>query len=438
MAAVNETTQRKEPAFELWMLAHFALGMAQITLFPIIIIRYVTDVTANPANAGIIMAIVGLAALIAPVIGRVADQYMAHRLILFLGVLAMGIGFVGFAVPTNGATLLYALSSLIFGLGLATVTTLGPAIIVGSPFSKSLIAKRLTAYNILFPAGQLVGGVIMVIIAGLSYPNQSWVAFGVLAFLAVIVWFSAGKATSRIVKRESVQPQPIKEGQQPPKRAKIFTANFGILLLMLVVGGIGFTTIVGQVANVMNFTFGMAERTTSAVLAIVGIANMGLYVVAGRWLLRSGGLATFRGAYFLHVSGLIGLTIASFFVPISIIIPAFFLFIFYLGEPFGRIPQPVLAVRYSPMEASTANGWVVGAISGAAFLAGIISGYLAQSIGFNAVLYMATGVFILALLIQLFGVWPVERRLQAEEKAKAAAVIQETSAVEPKKPAGVR
>jgi hypothetical protein len=67
-------------------------------------------------------------------------------------------------------------------------------VIVGSNFSRALLAKRLTAYNILFPAGQLVGGVIMVIIAGLTYPQQSWVAFAVLIVLAAIVWLSSAKA----------------------------------------------------------------------------------------------------------------------------------------------------------------------------------------------------------------------------------------------------
>jgi predicted MFS family arabinose efflux permease len=435
METVNQTT--KEPSFELWMIAHFALGMAQITFFPVIIIRYVTDVTGNAANAGILIAIVGLAALIAPVIGRLADQLMAHRLLLSLGVLAQGIGFVGFAL-TGMPVLIYALAALVFGVGIATVTTLGPAVIVGSNFSIKLLTKRLTAYNILFPAGQLVGGVILVFITAFSYSQQSWVAFGVLTLLAVIVWFSSAKATSRIVKRAVVPVEGVQTSPKPTKRGKIFTPTFMVLLLMLVVGGLGFTAMVGQVANIMNFTFGMAEQTTSAVLAIVGVANMGLYVVAGKWMARSGGLATFRGAYFLHVSALILLTITSFFAPVAIIIPAIFLFIFYLGEPFGRIPQPVLGVRYSSMEASTANGWIVGAISGSAFLAGLISGFLAQSISFNAVLYFATGVFLLALLIQLIGVWPVERRLQAQEKAAQGAGQKLSQPIEPKKPAGVR
>jgi MFS family permease len=255
-----------------------------------------------------------------------------------------------------------------------------------------------------------------------------------LTLLALIVWFSSGKAGNRVVKRAVTQPERTQETQQAAKRPKIFTASFSVLLIMLVVGGLGFTTIVGQVANVMNFSFGMGERTTSTVLSIVGLVNMGMYVVAGRWLLRSGGLATFRGAYFMHVGGLIGLTIASFFVPVALFIPALFLFIFYLGEPFGRIPQPVLGVRYSTMEATTANGWIVGAISSSAFLAGIISGFLAQAISFNAVLYFATGMFILALLIQLFGVWPVERRIQAEEKEAARASSINQPHVQPKKP----
>ncbi len=46
MASVSQTA-KKEPMFELWMLAHFSLGADQITFFPVIVVRYVTDVTGN-------------------------------------------------------------------------------------------------------------------------------------------------------------------------------------------------------------------------------------------------------------------------------------------------------------------------------------------------------------------------------------------------------
>ncbi|NIP84873.1 MAG: hypothetical protein GTO03_04680, partial [Planctomycetales bacterium] len=62
---------------------------------------YVTGVTGNAADAGIVMAIISLAAVLAPVLGGFADRYRAHRLVLSLGVLGLALGFVAYALSAE-------------------------------------------------------------------------------------------------------------------------------------------------------------------------------------------------------------------------------------------------------------------------------------------------------------------------------------------------
>ena len=47
---------------------------------------YVTQATGSASAAGVVMAIISLAAVLGPVLGGLADKYRAHRLVLSLGV----------------------------------------------------------------------------------------------------------------------------------------------------------------------------------------------------------------------------------------------------------------------------------------------------------------------------------------------------------------
>ena len=88
-------------AFEWWMVSFIAAGAGWAAFISLLIPPYVTESTGNAADAGIVMAIISLAAVLAPVLGGFADKYRAHRLVLSLGVLGMALGFLMYSISAE-------------------------------------------------------------------------------------------------------------------------------------------------------------------------------------------------------------------------------------------------------------------------------------------------------------------------------------------------
>jgi predicted MFS family arabinose efflux permease len=60
---------------------------------------------------------------------------------------------------------------------------------------------------------------------------------------------------------------------------------------------------------------------------------------------------------------------------------------------------------------------VIAASAAGSFLGALIGGYLASSIGFNAINWMAAIAVGLALLLMFVSLWPAERKKLAAESA---------------------
>jgi MFS family permease len=151
-----------------------------------------------------------------------------------------------------------------------------------------------------------------------------------------------------------------------------------------------------------------------------GLNNMGDFVVAGFWMGRKSALAVMTGSQLVHLTGLLGLTLLSVFAPSLGVLAGLFMLVFYSGEPFGRIPQPVLAERFSTLPTATAVGWYIAILAGSASIAGLLAGVLAQVIGYSAILWMAAAAFGIALLVNVLGMWPLERKKQQHEAQAAS------------------
>jgi hypothetical protein len=80
----------------------------------------------------------------------------------------------------------------------------------------------------------------------------------------------------------------------------------------------------------------------------------------------------------------------------------------------------VLAVRFSTLPTSTATGWYIAVLAGSASIGGLLAGVLAQTFGYSAILWMAAASFTTGLLVNVFGLWPAERKIRAEEAREGA------------------
>ena len=167
----------KGPAFEWWMISNLAVGAGFSAFVALLIPPFVTGATGNAADAGIVMAIISLAAVLGPVLGGLADKYRAHRLVVSLGVLGMALAFAMYGISAE-AKAIYALDAIFMGVSVAAVSAVAPVFIVGANLPKALEAKRLTTFNLIAPVGQVLGGALLgaAAAAGGSFVQGFWLA----------------------------------------------------------------------------------------------------------------------------------------------------------------------------------------------------------------------------------------------------------------------
>ena len=420
MTTTNDSNgqQAKGPAFEWWMVSFVAAGAGWAAFIALLIPPYITQVTGNAADAGIIMAIISLAAVLAPVLGGLADRYRAHRLVLSLGVLGLAIGFVAYAFSAE-SNAIYALDAILLGVSIAAVNAVGPVFVIGAGLSQALQAKRLTVLNLLQPVGQVLGGAIMAAAAILDFSTRFWLAAGVMLVCAVITWFASGAPAKRILLPEDKPDKHHQEQKQSFGLKQVLISSFGLYLFILVLSSVGNNGINAQIANILPNVYGMDQQTTSGLISLAGLLNIGLFIVAGGWLARSGGMTVFTAGNVIRLIGALGMAVVGMMAKSPILIAAAFMQILYQSNPFVRLTQPVVAIRFATIPAGEASGWVIAAAAAGSFLGSLIGGWLADAVGFNAINWMAAIAVGAAVLLLFVGLWPTERKKQSEEAAVA-------------------
>ena len=102
---------------------------------------------------------------------------------------------------------------------------------------------------------------------------------------------------------------------------------------------------------------------------------------------------------------------------LGILLAAAAMQILYQSNPFVRLTQPVVAMRFATIPAGQASGWVIAAAATGSFIGSLIGGFLADSVGFNAINWMGAIAVGAAVLLLFFGLWPAERKKIAAEAA---------------------
>jgi len=417
----NDTQSAQGPAFEWWMVSNIAFGAGFSAFVLLLIPPFVTETTGNAADAGIVMAIISLAAVLGPILGSFADKYRAHRLVLSLGVLGMAVGFLMYSISAE-AKALYALDAIMLGVSIASINAVGPVFIVGAGLSQALQAKRLTTFNLLAPVGQVIGGVMMAAAAGagLDFSARFLIAAGVMLLTFVITWFASAEPAKRIVLPEDKPEEHHAEQKKSFGLKQVLFSTFGLYLLILILSSTGNNGINAQIANILPNVYGIDQATTSSLISLAGLLNIAFFFVAGAWLGRSGAMPDFTAGNIMRLVGALGLAILGMVAKSPLLLVAASMQIFYQSNPFVRLTQPVLAIRFSNIPPGAASGWVIGAAATGSFLGSLIGGWLADAVGFNAINWMGAITVGAAVLLIFIGLWPAERRKRAEEEGAGA------------------
>ena len=409
--------KKKGSAFEWWMIAYFGLGAGFSAFVRLLIPPYITEATGSAAAAGIVMATMSLSAVVAPTLGGFADRYRAHRLVLNLGMFGIALAFAAYALSA-GNSLVTALDAILLGVSVAAINAIAPVFIVSAGLSQKLQAKRLTTLNVLAPLGQTVGGAILgwAATAGMTYDQRFWIAAVFMLGSALIVLFTTAKPAARI----QVAGAPAENGaeaQKSPGIKQVLFSTFGLYLLILIFSSVAFNGFNAQVANIFPKVFGFSEALTSSVISLAGILGIVGFFAAGAWMARSGPTPVYTGGTILRVVGIAALALLGTIGSMPALIVIIAAQILYFSRSFGRLPQPAIGVRFAVISAGQATGWIGGAGAIGSFLGSLLGGWLADTVGFNAILWMGAISSGIALLLVVFALWPAERKKRAEESA---------------------
>lgn len=406
-------------SFELWMISFVAAGAGWAAFISLLIPPFVTESTGNAADAGVVMAIISLAAVLAPVLGGFADKYRAHRLVLSLGVLGMALGFFMYSLSAEAKSI-YALEAIVLGISAAAINAVGPVFVLGANLSQKLEASRLTTLNLLQPVGQVMGGALLALAvsASLDYSARFMIAAVFMLICAVLTWFTTAEPAKRLVLKEKKPDEHHEEQKQSFGLKKVLFSSFGLTLLILTLSSVGNNGINAQIANILPNVYGMDEQTTSSLISLAGLLNIIFFIVAGRWMAKSGAMAVLTGATVIRLVGALGMAAVGMMTdnPMALV-AALFVLVFYQGNSFNRIAQGVVGMRFATIPPGSASGWVIAASAAGSFVGALGGGYLASSVGFNAINWMAAVAIGVALLLLIFVLWPAERKKRKEEAA---------------------
>ena len=189
---MSDDVEHAGSGIQPWMVANLAMGAGFSAFIALLVPPYVTEVTSDATAAGVVMAVISLAAMLGPVIGTFADRHGAHRLVMSLGVFGLSVGFAAFALASESASF-YAIDAIVLGVSVAATSAVGPVFVVGLGLSRTVEAKRMTGYSLAMPAGQVIGGLMVggAAAAGWSYSSRFWLAAGSCLVLAVLTWITS-------------------------------------------------------------------------------------------------------------------------------------------------------------------------------------------------------------------------------------------------------
>ena len=306
------------------------------------------------------------------------------------------------------------------GISVAAINAVGPVFVLGANLSQKLEASRLTVLNLLQPVGQVIGGALLAaaVAANFDFSTRFMIAALFMLICGVLTWFTTAEPAKRIVLQEDKPDDHHEEAKQSFGLKQVLFSTFGLTLLILTLSSVGNNGINAQIANILPNVYGLDQQTTSTLISVAGLLNILFFIIAGRWMAKSGAMTVLTGATLIRFVGALGMALIGMMTnnPLALV-AALFVLIFYQGNSFNRIAQGVVGKRFATIPAGATSGWVIAASAAGSFLGALVGGFLASAIGFNAINWMAAIAVGLALLLLFISLWPAERKKREEEAA---------------------
>jgi MFS family permease len=382
---------------EAWYTAHLCYGIIQLVFIPILIPTFILDKTGSATQVGIAMGILGLSGLLAPLLGGLADKYRAHRAAQLIGLAAIAIAALIFAL-SGASFMLHLLAAVFLGLGSASLLMINPAFIVSGGYEAEEEASKLTLLNQVAIVGSLAAGLGLAALteAGVSYVVQFIVMFSVAAFALLVTAASNKQAAARI----EVASEDDSDAQGGI--TEVLFSRFGLILLAIFFVSIGQGVITGQFPNYMAEVFKIDAASSSVALSVSAVVSLVLLSLVGKAMAKVGGEKVWLLAVVAKVVVMIGLAgLAIYADQLAAYLPLALYLVYLQGVTTVDMVQPAIAAKASRAGAGMTQGLLMFAIAGAYAGGNVLSGISADSFGWSSLAGLVAVVSVIALLVGL-------------------------------------
>ncbi len=377
-------------SFRMWHLAQASLGIVQWVGIAILLSPIIIDRTGSGALLGQVMALIGGAGLLAPLIGAVADKLSCHRLFQKL---ALCIHFVAvltlyFAETTS---LIYWTVGLLIGIGSVALLVLNPTFIMASSRNQKEEGQSLASLFQCQFFGIIVTGSLIAIAEFLQIePEEQLLILAALILLVLlaVVAFPPPKISGQVEGDEqrvdSQQTLSFSKVVWPLFLAAVFFSMFLSSNLMelgpLLIKEVFYV-------DIGNSALGMAA---SAFISLFMLES------AGRWMQKSGPFKVWYAAQILYL--IVGATFwyaAGKDVPQ--LLPILLLVVLMQAMCWNDMIIPAIADRLSPASPALTQGLLMLCMAGGFGIGAMLAGMSIDHFGYSSVFDLSLVGILIAL-----------------------------------------
>ncbi len=406
---------KRRGAFRSWHLINFFFGLLWPGMLYVLTQTFVLEVTGSAADAGLVMAMIGLGALATPVFGSLADRYRAHRplQLVALALILGGILIMAFAADD----IFFTLAAILVGVGLAPVATLSTVYVVAAGMDPEDEAAAMASLQRMTFIGSILGGFL---IAGLLQLQQSGIVDYTALFLinaaivaaTFVLAFATTREPARIVAEVAARRSLEREQQvaeQGQSLGQLLRSPFGLTLLVVFLNHVGWVGMVGQFVNFLDGAFGIDRSITSSVNSLAMLASLPVIGIVGRWMGKAGPVPVLSvgtagrvlgGGAMIALGWVLGGSGGAIALPLIVWVAL------RLVGPLTDLANPVLTARTTTGGAAQAQSATIAVFALALAVGNVIAGQIAERFGWAAVPWQTVFFTGLAFLVVTFWLRP--------------------------------
>lgn len=377
----------------LWHFAQASLGIVQWVGIAILLNPIIIERTSSGALLGQVMALIGGAGLLAPLIGGLADKYSCHRVLqrmaLFTHFIALLILYFAATTPA-----IYWLVGALIGLGSVALLVLNPTFVIAASKNQNDEGRGLASlYQCQF-FGVVVTGLLIALADRLQVHSDDQL----LILMALVVTVLCLVSVAPPPKIDIDNSEHIEAEHYLNQKSDIIKSTAPWFLFLLAVFFSMFLS-----SNLMELgpllikeVYSVDIGNSALGMAISAVISIFMLESAGRWMQRRGPFMvwyTAQGVY-LIVGGLFWIT-AGHDVPA--VLPIALLVILMQAMSWNDMIIPSIAGRLSPSSPALTQGLLMLCMAGGFGVGAMLAGLSIDKFGYASVFTLSLGGIIVAL-----------------------------------------